>query len=151
MIRKATKDDVAAIMAIVNVFAARELMLPRTTDEMQEHIGDFFVCEQDGRIVGCAGLHPSAEGLGEIRSLAVVDEVQHSGFGTALVQQCLEEARRMGMERVFTLTYAPYFFRRLGFSDYDKGNLPSKIWSDCRKCPKFENCDEEAVIIYLMA
>ena len=149
MIRKANKNDSAAIVAIVSAFAARELMLPRTLDEIEALLGDFFVWERDGQVVGCAALQLSAKKLGEIRSLAVVEEAQRVGVGTELVAACLEEARKRGMTRVFTLTYAPEFFHRLGFRNYDKEKLPSKIWADCRKCPKFENCDEEALIVDL--
>ena len=149
MIRKARPDDCAAIMAIVNAFAARGLMLPRTLEEIRERLADFLVCESDGRIVGCAALHVSDKGLGEIRSLAVLEEAQRSGVGAGLVRGCLDEARERGMTRVFALTYVREFFRRLGFRDYAKEDLPSKIWSDCFKCSKRENCDEEAMIIQL--
>ena len=147
MIRKARPDDCAVIMAIVNAFAARWLMLPRTLEEVRQRLSDFLVCEADGRIVGCAALQLSDEGLGEIRSLAVIEEAQRRGVGAGLVRGCLAAARTRGMTQVFALTYVREFFRRLCFRDYAKENLPSKIWRDCFKCPKRENCDEEAVII----
>jgi amino-acid N-acetyltransferase len=149
MTRKARPDDCEAVMAIVNAFAARGLMLPRTLDEVRGRLNDFLVCEADGRVVGCAALQLSDKGLGEIRSLAVLQEAQGRGVGAELVRGCLDEARRRGMSRVFALTYVREFFRRLGFRDYAKEDLPSKIWSDCFKCPKRDHCDEEAVIIEL--
>ena len=148
MIRKATVDDVPAIVAIVNDFAARELMLPRRLEEVEGRLEDFFVREQDGRVVGCAAVQVSAQGLGEIRSLAVLEEARGAGAGSGLVQACLEEARRRGMSRVFALTHVAGLFLRLGFRQYDKEDLPSKIWTDCFRCPKYpDNCDEEAMII----
>ena len=149
MIRKAAAGDAPAIMAIVNDFAARGLMLPRTLEEIHERLSDFFLCEKEGRIVGCAALHLSSEGLGEIRSLAILNEAQGSGAGTRIVQECLKEARHRGMAQVFVLTYVREFFRRLGFRDYAREKLPQKIWTDCFKCAKFDDCDEEAMIIDL--
>ena len=149
MIRKATAGDCPDIMAIVNAFAARGLMLPRTLDEMRARVSDFLVCEEGGRVIGCAALHLSDDGLGEIRSLAVLDEAQRSGVGAGLVRGCLDAARQRGMRQVFALTYVREFFRRLGFRDHAKEDLPSKIWTDCCKCPRREDCDEEAMIIDL--
>jgi amino-acid N-acetyltransferase len=149
VIRKARISDPPDILQIVNAFAARELMLPRSLNDIYEHIRDFFVCEMDGRVVGCVALHVSWEGLGEIRSLAVVEEYQGRGIGAELVSACLDEARSMGISKIFVLTYIPEFFRRLGFRDYPKANLPHKVWSECLKCPKFPNCDEVALLIEL--
>jgi len=149
MIRKASLEDPPAILDLVNTFAARDMMLPRSLHDTYENIRDFFVCEESGRIVGCAALHVSWEGLGEIRSLAVRDECQHKGVGSRLVKACLKEARKLGMRKVFTLTYVPDFFRRHGFKGYPKDKLPHKVWSDCLNCPKFPDCDEVAMLIDL--
>ncbi len=147
MIRKASITDPPAIAAIVNDFASREQMLPRALSEIYEALRDFYVCEEDGKIVGCAALHIAWEGLGEVRSLAVARDQQGKGIGTQLIEVCLREARELGIRRVFVLTYSPAFFRRFGFRDYPKENLPHKIWTDCIKCPKFPNCDEEALVL----
>jgi amino-acid N-acetyltransferase len=149
MIRKANINDPPAIMEIVNAHAGKGLMLPRALNEIYENLRDFFLYEENARVLGCAALHVTWEGLGEIRSLAIVEEAQGHGIGRKLVETCLQEARQLGMSRVFALTYAPEFFHKLGFCDYPKENLPHKIWTDCLKCPKFPNCDEVALIIDL--
>jgi amino-acid N-acetyltransferase len=89
------------------------------------------------------------EDLAEIRSLAVDKNYQDRGIGKNLVKQCLKEAKALGLKRVFALTYHPEFFKKLGFKDTDKASLPQKIWGDCLRCPKFPECDENAVIINL--
>ena len=147
MIRKAKIADPPTIAAIINDFASRNQMLPRALSEIYEGLRDFFVYEQDGRVVGCAALHVAWDGLGEIRSLAVLQEQQRKGVGTKLVEACLKEACELGIKRLFVLTYAPGFFRKFGFRDFPKANLPHKIWTDCIKCPKFPNCDEEALVL----
>ena len=67
-------------------------------------------------------------------------------MGTALVAEALAEARRIGVQRVFTLTYRPDFFTEHGFQIVDKASMPQKIWADCIKCVKFPDCDEIAML-----
>jgi amino-acid N-acetyltransferase len=101
------------------------------------------------RIYGVCGLGICWEELAEIRSLAVSVDEQGKGFGSRLVMACLEEARSLGLSKVFALTYVPGFFVRFGFKEVEKLVLPHKIWADCLKCHKFPNCDETAVMLDL--
>jgi amino-acid N-acetyltransferase len=149
MIEKAKIGDPPALLAIVNRFAQQELLLPRSLNDIYEALRDFYVFREDGRILGCAALHVSWQGLGEVRSLAVVEEAQGRGIGAQLVRACLDEATRMGMAQVFVLTYVPEFFKKLGFVDYAKENLPHKVWTDCLRCPRFPECNEVALMKHL--
>jgi amino-acid N-acetyltransferase len=78
--------------------------------------------------------------------LAVDENFQRKGIGSRLVAACLAEAEFFGIAQVFTLTYQPSFFASLGFKPIDKKELPHKVWSDCINCPKFPDCNEEAMI-----
>ncbi len=151
MIRKATISDVKAIQTLINQYADEGQMLPRSLNELYEGLRDFSLYIEDGIIAGVCALHISWEGLAEIRSLAVHPGRLRSGIGAKLVRHCLEEASQLGASRVFTLTYQPGFFKKLGFSDIDKKELPHKIWTDCLNCVKFPNCDEHALILSLPA
>jgi amino-acid N-acetyltransferase len=148
-IRKARIADVKAIQSLVNDFAKREQMLPRSLNELYESVRDFIVYEDQGHIIGVCALRIMWDDLGEIRSLAVRPQDQKKGIGKQLVKRCLKEAKEIGLQRVFALTYQPLFFKKLGFHDVDKAKLPQKIWSDCIKCHKFPECDEHAVILSL--
>ncbi|MEC4684445.1 MAG: N-acetyltransferase [Nitrospirota bacterium] len=146
-IRKAATRDVREIHRLVNSFAKREQMLPRSLNEIYETLRDHIVCEDDGGdVTGVCALHILWEDLAEIRSLAVKADVQRQGTGKRLVKSCISEAKRLGIERIFVLTYNPDFFRSLGFVDIDKSELPQKIWGDCLRCHKFPECDEFALI-----
>jgi amino-acid N-acetyltransferase len=145
-IRKARAEDVPAIQKLIAHFAARGELLPRTLNEIYQHLRDFFVCELHGEIVGIAALSLYWEDLAEVRSLAVAEGQGGKGLGAALVHACLEEAARLGIRRVFALTYRPGFFEKLGFQGIDKRELPQKIWKDCIRCAKFACCDEVALI-----
>jgi len=149
VIRKARVPDVPELQRLINSFAEKDAMLPRSLSAIYESVRDFFVIEQDGRVTGCCALHITWEDLAEIKSLAVDESAQGKGHGRQLVETCLAEAREMGVPKVFALTYIPGFFERLGFSRVDKGTLPHKIWTECINCPKFPNCGEEAVVLEL--
>ena len=147
--RKAVISDIKEIQKLVNEFARKELMIPRAINELYENVRDFVVAEENGTIKGVCALHVLWEDLAEVRSLAVIKEYQMLGIGKQLVKRCLNEAKVLGVKRVFALTYQPLFFKKLGFTDTDKASLPQKIWGDCLRCHKFPECDEHAVIINL--
>jgi len=146
-VRKATLADAGSIQAIIESFAAEGLMLPRPLSDICTGIREFFVCTEQGRVVGICALHVSSDKLGEIRSLAVVDACTGRGYGTRLVEACREEARSLGLKSLFALTYRPGFFEKMGFILVDKETLPQKIWGECVGCVKFPNCDESAVML----
>ena len=81
--------------------------------------------------------------------LALADQKVAVGAGRELVLACLDEARRLGIRRVFALTYKQAFFEKLGFAVIEKSQLPHKIWGACMKCAKFPDCDEIALSIDL--
>lgn len=147
MIRKANIADVKAIQSLVNQFADSGQMLPRSLNELYEYLRDFHVFEEKGSLIGVCALHVSWDGLAEIRSLAVRRDRMKQGIGADLVRHCLTEAVQLQIERVFVLTYQDGFFKKLGFIDVDKKELPHKIWTDCLNCIKFPDCDESALII----
>jgi len=148
--RKPKMADAEKIQALINYHAKKDEMLPRALNDIYEGIRDFWVYVENGEIAGCAALHVDWVDLAEVRSLAVADEYQGKGIGKRLVQCCLDDARELNIPKVFALTYKPEFFKKLGFRDISKEQLPQKIWSDCIKCHKFPNCDEHAVMIDLV-
>ena len=151
-IKKAVIEDIKAIHQILNHYAGQGILLPRSLSELYDHLRDYFVLEGDfngGLIHGVCGLGICWEDLAEIKSLAINESQHGKGFGGQLVETCLDDARSLGLRRVFTLTYVPEFFKRLGFKEVEKSTLPHKIWSDCLKCPKFPDCDETALSIDL--
>ncbi len=149
MVRKARLKDAQAIYSLIKEYAGEGILLPRSLNSIYEHIRDFWVYESDGEILGCCALQVVWEDLAELRSFAVRKEFKGRGIGKALISACIEEARELGVSRVFSLTYAKEYFERFGFRVVDKSVLPHKVWSDCVNCVKFPNCDEVAVILEL--
>lgn len=142
MIRSARIADVPQIHSLITLFAERGLMLFRSPTELYEQIRGFLVYEQDGRIVGCCALEILWKDMAEVRSLAVDPAAQGAGIGGKLVWAAIQEARRLGIPQVLSLTYRQSFFERLGFKVVGKKALPHKVWTDCIRCPKQACCDE---------
>lgn len=148
-VRQATFADVAAIQELINHYADQGLMLPRSRNAIYETLRDFVVVETDGKLSGTGALHLIWDELAEIRALAVAPQTAGQGIGRQIVTALQEEGRRLGVKRLFALTYKPAFFQKLGFTPVTKEDLPHKVWKECINCPKFPHCDETAMILDL--
>ncbi len=146
MLRAATVYDVPRIGEIINSHAEVGRMLFKSYAQLYEDLRDFAVYELDGQVVGCVGLTVIWADLAEVRSLAVAIGHHGRGIGRRLVEWALEEARRLHIRRVMSLTYEQAFFEKLGFGVVSKESLPLKVWSDCVACPKRDDCDEIAMV-----
>jgi len=148
-IRPARAPDVDAMRELIDRYAAEDRMLSRSREFLIEHLRDFFVADDEGGFLGCCALAVLTRDLAEVRSLAVRPEAGGRGVGKALVDACVEEARRLGLRRVFALTLVPEFFERCGFTLSSLGRLPEKSASECPICPKRGACDEHAMLLHL--
>jgi len=145
-LRKARMSDIAPLLELINGYASRGIMLPRTEFELSESIRDFSVAHAGGRLVGCGALHFYSPTTGEIRSLAVAECAKTHGVGRRIVETLVREASDYALDAIFAFTYVPEFFRKLAFEEVERGALPLKAWKDCLRCPKFQCCDEIAMI-----
>ncbi len=148
-LRKARMGDVPVMHRMINQHAEDGLMLPRPLSELYENLRDFWVIEEREIPVACCAVHINWVDLAEIRSLAVDKRLLRRGLGSALVKACCDEAREMGISRVYALTREPAFFESLGFVRTGVSELPRKVWGECIRCPKFPECDEVAVVLDL--
>jgi amino-acid N-acetyltransferase len=152
VIRKAIIQDIKTIHKLLSHYGEQGSLLSRPLVELYEHLRDFYVVEGNNPkspIVGVCALGICWEDLAEIRSLAVSEDQQGKNYGSELVETCIQEALSLGLKRVFTLTYEPEFFSKMGFREIEKSTLPHKIWADCIRCAKFPDCDEIAMMIEL--
>ncbi|MDD2654809.1 MAG: N-acetyltransferase [Candidatus Omnitrophica bacterium] len=146
MIVKAKLDNAKEIHKLINLYAEKDMMLPRSLNEIYENIRDFWVYLDNSRVIGAVALHVVGwDDLGEIKSLAVEAANHKKGIGRKLVDSCIEEAKKLGIKKVFALSFVPDFFKKLGFKVVDKKEFPHKIWAECCNCPKFPNCEEVAL------
>ena len=145
-IRPAAEEEIVDIAALVNGFAAENLMLPRTEESILESLPDWLVAAGDGaQLLGCGSLVPLTEKLVEIRSLAVAPQGQGKGIGRRIVEELVQMATARGYAQICALTLEEGFFEKLGFEIVDRWSISPKLWQDCIYCPKFHHCDEVAV------
>ena len=145
-IRDAKISDAKAIHTLISSYAELDRMLFCSMADIYEKLQTFSVAEIDGVVVGCCALEVIWSNLAEIKSLAVDQNKKQKGIGRNLVNNAIEQAAHLGLPKVFALTLEPDFFERLGIEIVEKDTLPMKVWSDCAKCPKQQNCDEIAVV-----
>lgn len=163
IIEKAQIRDVADILELVNAYAARNVMLPRGPQYLYENIRDFVIAidnnvpvyslmetrEALNLIVACGSLHVLWEDIAEIRSLATHPDYQHLGLASRLVEYMKEEAKHLGIKRLYTFTLTENFFTSLGFRRQNRAELPPKVWGECSRCPKYFHCDEVGMVLEL--
>ena len=160
---KAQIRDVEEILELVNVFANSNLMLPRGPQYLYENIRDFVIASDRNvpvysltetrevlhLIVACGSLHVLWEDIAEVRALAIHPDYQHLGLGSKLVQHMQQEAKQLGIKRLFTFTLTEDFFKTLGFRKIERNGLPPKVWGECSRCPKYFHCDEIGMVLDL--
>jgi amino-acid N-acetyltransferase len=149
--RKAKPTDVGEMYRIINHYAEKQLMLPKTHLQLYEFLRDYTVSEDmtAGTILGCGSLHFYWENLAEIRAVAVAPGIVQKGIGTLIMESLLAEAHEYHLEQVFVFTYVPKFFSRFGFIQVEHGTMPLKVYNECFHCPKFNTCDELAMVLHL--
>lgn len=161
VIQKAQIGDVEEILELVNGFAASNLMLPRGPQYLYENIRDFVIAidenipvytltdtkEVMNLLVACGSLHVLWEDIAEVRALSIHPDYQHLGLGSRIVEFMEDEARKIGIHRLFTFTMTEDFFKALGFHKINRKDLPPKVWGECSRCPKYFQCDEVGMVL----
>ncbi len=127
------------------------IILHRSDDEIATTIRSYICVEVNNELAGFVALHIHSKNLAEVRSLVINKNFRGLGLGKGLVLKCLEEAKRLNIKEVLSLTYQNKFFEKLGFNEIDKETIPEhKIWADCVKCKHFPVCNEIALTISIL-
>lgn len=130
-VRSARPADVREISRLVEPYANERVLLFRDLVGFYEAVQEFLVAEDDGgHIVGCGALHVLWDDLGEIRTLAVPEELRRHGIGRALVAALLERAWELGLSRIFCLTFAVDFFSSFGFEIIDEPPVSAEVYAE---------------------
>jgi len=110
-----------------------------TEQDVAERWGHYFVVrEDDGRVVGVAGLEVHGED-GLLRSVAVDADYRGQGLATSLVDAALERAKILNLRAVYLLTTtARDYFARREFVDCARETAPAAVresWEFRAGCP----------------
>ena len=114
-VRKASMQDIPALLDLINGYAAKGVMLSRTEFELSENMRDFMVAYDGNTLAGCGAMHFYSPTMGEVRSLAVAESHRKHGIGRLMVDALVYEAKLYGLDAVFAFTYVEEFFAKAGF------------------------------------
>jgi len=145
LLRPARPHDVPGITALLEDWARRGLVLPRTEASIYRHLREYVVAADASGVVGCAALRLYSPEVGEVCALAVAESRHGTGLGRRLVEAVMEGARDLGLRRLFALTLQEGFFARLGFERAAIAEFPGKLEQDCAGCLLRSRCAEVCV------
>lgn len=130
-IRRARTDDVPRIQELVEPLVQRRILLGKEMVTLYEAVQEFRVAQDaDGELIGCGALHVMWSDLGEVRTLAVSDDWLGRGVGRALLGRLETDARELGLDRLFCLTFEVDFFARNGFEDMGSATVDPQLYAE---------------------
>ncbi len=130
VIRPARTADVRGIRELVAPLAEQRVLVSKEAVTYFESLQEFRVAELDGRVVGCGALHVMWEDLAEVRTLAVAADQLGTGLGGRLLEVLVEEARALGVRRLFCLTFETGFFGRHGFEEIEGQAVSWQVYAE---------------------
>ena len=129
-VRPARTHDVAVIRRLVDLYAAKRILLDKATVTLFEDVQEFLVAEEAGVVAGCGALHVMWEDLAEVRTLAVDPAARGTGVGHVLLDALLDRARDLGVRRVFCLTFEVEFFTAHGFHPIEGDPVEPAVYEE---------------------
>lgn len=134
-VRPARTSDVRGILALLEPWVQRRILLGKEVVTVYESVQEFVVAEAEGELIGCGALHVMWEDLGEIRTLIVAEQWLHHGVGAALVDRLEHNAQTLGLSRLFCLTFEVEFFTRRGFAPIGEQVVDPDVYSQLLRSP----------------
>ena len=136
VVRPARTADVRGIQALLEPYVQRRILLGKDIVVLYESTQQFLVAEDaTGHLIACGALHVLWEDLGEIRTLIVADDWLHHGVGRAIVEGLEDNARTLGLRRLFCLTFEVDFFTRRGFAPIGEQIVDPDVYSQLVRSP----------------
>jgi amino-acid N-acetyltransferase len=129
-IRAATTRDIKAIRHLIDLYSLQKRLLTKETVTLYESVQEFTVAEIDGDVVGCGALHVMWEDLAEVRTLAVLEKYRGKGIGAKMLDEIIARAERIGVKRIFCLTFETEFFARHGFQEIEGAPVEPDVYTE---------------------
>lgn len=145
-IQRPSVSSFDSLYALIKYYSDQRLMLPLSLDEIYHRAQGFRVILDNDWVIASAHLDIFTPELAEIKSLAVAQEYHNKGLGRIMVEDCEQEATKLGIKKLFVLTYQQKFFEKLGYIVVDLKTLPEKVYKECVKCHYYNNCNEIAMV-----
>lgn len=135
-VRRARTSDIRPIAEMIQPLVEQQVLLGKDLVVLFESVQEFFVATtESGEVIGCGALHVFWEDLGEVRTLTVSPDYQKKGVGHALVEVLEDEARRLGLARLFCLTFEKEFFTQHGFTHHDDLLVDPDVYVELVRSP----------------
>jgi amino-acid N-acetyltransferase len=128
LIRAAKTSDIKAIRAIIDTYSLQRRLLSKETVMLYEDVQEFFVAEKDNKVIGCGALHVLWEDLGEVRTVAVIEEFRGQKIGYQIMNAIIERAQSLGLKRLFCLTFETEFFGKHGFNEIQGAPVEPEVY-----------------------
>jgi len=136
LVRRARTADVKGMLALIEPYVERRILLGKERVTLFEDIREFLVAETpEGELIGCGALHVIWEDLGEIRTIAVADAWLHRGVGHAILERLEQDARELGLSRLFCLTFETQFFGGHGFEPIGEQVVDPEVYAELVRSP----------------
>lgn len=138
VVRPARTSDVQVIRRFIDLYSNDRILLSKATVALYEDVQEFVVAEfvtddEESTVVGCGALHVIWQDLAEVRTIATDPEFTGRGIGASILTRLLENAREVGVARVFVLTFEVDFFARFGFSELEGTPVEPKVYEEILK------------------
>ena len=127
-IRAARTSDIKAIRTIIDTYSLQRRLLSKETVMLYEDVQEFFVAEKDNAIIGCGALHVLWEDLGEVRTVAVIEDFRGQKIGHQIMNAIIERAQSLGLRRLFCLTFETEFFGKHGFKEIQGAPVEPEVY-----------------------
>jgi amino-acid N-acetyltransferase len=128
VIRSAKTSDIKAIRTIIDTYSLQRRLLSKETVMLYEDVQEFFVAEMNSKIIGCGALHVLWEDLGEVRTVAVIEEFRGQKVGNQIMSAIIDRAQSLGLKRLFCLTFETEFFGKHGFSEIQGAPVEPEVY-----------------------
>lgn len=125
-VRRATINDIGGILELIRPLEQQGILVRRSREQLEMEIDKFTIIERDNLTIACAALYPfPEEKIGEMACVAVHPDYRSSSRGEMLLQRVENQARQMGLNKLFVLTTRSiHWFQERGFTPADVAVLP---------------------------
>ncbi|MCU1482952.1 MAG: amino-acid N-acetyltransferase [Subtercola sp.] len=135
-VRRARTSDVPWIQRLVEPLVQQRILLGKDSVVFYEAVQEFRIAvDADQTPIGCGALHVFWEDLGEVRTLAVDQAWLGRGVGHALLNAIEQDARDLGLSRLFCLTFEVPFFERHGFIASPLSLVDPEVYAELVRSP----------------
>jgi amino-acid N-acetyltransferase len=130
-VRKALSSDVPHIQRLIGPYVSRRILLGKDDVTLYGSIQQFRIATgPDGVPIGCGALNVFWNDIAEVRTLALDEAWIRHGVGHRLLQGLEDDARALGIGRIFCLTFEVDFFTKHGYLEIGESVVSPEVYAE---------------------